>query len=76
MKKSNNKLWLWVLVVVIIAVIVFIVVKWTGYGNISNNAPIKATDTTSVITGDLNSIDLGTPENDVKQLDNNINKLK
>lgn len=73
--KTINKIWLWILIAAIAVIIIFIAVKWMGYGNIKN-APAKAGDTTSDITSDLNSVDLGSPETDVNQLNSDLNQLK
>ncbi len=74
--KTSNKILFWILMIVVIAVLIFIAVRWPGRKSVNKNAPAKIDDTTSNITSDLNSVNLGSPESDVKQLDSDINRLK
>jgi len=77
---NTSKTWVWV--IIIIAALALI--GWLAwyYGFFSPVAteegvqqPVSDEDTTADISNDLNSVDVGSPEQDLKNLDKDLNEL-
>ncbi|HEY4495407.1 MAG TPA: hypothetical protein VJC01_03100 [Candidatus Paceibacterota bacterium] len=75
--ETSNKTWIWILIAVI--VLAFVWVAWQyGFFNqlVTKEAvPISDSDTTAEIDKDLNAVDMGDPDQDLKQLDADLNQL-
>lgn len=74
---NTSKNWTWILIIVI--VLVFLWVAWQ-YGFFhrlvtKEGAPISDNDTTAEINKDLNAVDVGNPDQDLRQLDADLNQL-
>lgn len=74
--ETSNKTWIWVLIAV-----VALALAWTewqyGFFNrlaVKEEAPLD-NDTTAEIDKDLNAVDIGSPDEDLKQLDADLNQL-
>ena len=68
---NTSKTWLWILIAVIVLVLLWAV--W------NNQLPwiqfLEIEDTTAEIDKDLNAVDVGNPDQDLKQLDADLNQL-
>lgn len=74
---NTSKTWIWIIIVII--VLALAVVAWQ-YGFLSRSvtrekAPVLDGDTTADISNNLNSVDVGNPNEDLKQLDADLNQL-
>ena len=74
---NTSKYWLWILIAVVVLALL-----WTAwqYGVFSRlitkeGVPLLDNDTTAVINKDLNAVDVGNPDQDLKQLDADLNQL-
>ncbi|KKS44208.1 hypothetical protein A2567_01410 [Candidatus Azambacteria bacterium RIFOXYD1_FULL_42_11] len=70
---NTSKTWIWILIVVVV-----LALAWTAwqYGFLSRlEAPLSSDDTTTAIDKDLNAVDVGNPDQDLKQLDTDLNQL-
>ncbi|MCX6812911.1 MAG: hypothetical protein NTV77_00240 [Candidatus Azambacteria bacterium] len=75
-----SKTWIWIIIVIVALVLI----GWAAwyYGFFSPVAteegaqqPVSDRDTTADISNDLNSVDLGNPDQDLKNLDSDLNQL-
>ena len=73
---NTSKTWLWIIIAVVI--LAFLWVAWQyGFFNqlvTKEEAPLSG-DTTAEIDKDLNAVDVGNPDQDLKQLDADLNQL-
>lgn len=73
---ETSKTWLWILIAVIILALLWAV--WQ-YGFLNRLLPttlqIPDNDTTAAIDKDLNTVDVGNPDEELKQLDVDLNQL-
>lgn len=74
---NTSKTWIWILIAVVV-----LALAWTAwqYGLFNQlvtkeEAPISDSDTTAEINKDLNAVDVGNPDEDLKQLDADLNQL-
>jgi len=77
---NTSKTWIWVIIIIAALALV----GWTAwyYGFFSPVAteesvqqPVSDKDTTADISNNLNSVDIGNPDQDLKQLDADLNQL-
>ena len=77
---NTSKTWIWIIIVIVALVLI----GWTAwhYGFFSPvttkesvQQPVSDRDTTADISNDLNSVDVGNPDQDLKQLDADLNQL-
>lgn len=73
--ETSNKTWIWILIAV---VILALMAAWQ-YGFLNRLLPttlqISDNDTTAEIDKDLGVVDVGNPDEDLKQLDVDLNQL-
>ena len=73
---NMSKTWIWILIVVVVLALLW--VAWQ-YGFLDRLLPttlqISDNDTTDQIDKDLNAVDVGNPDQDLKQLDADLNQL-
>ena len=73
---NTSKNWLWVLIAVVVLALLW--VSWQ-YGFLDRLLPttlrIPDSDTIAEIDKDLNAVDVGSPDEDLKQLDADLNQL-
>lgn len=74
---NTSKNWLWVLIIVVVLVLIWAVWQYGIFNRpITREAvPPSAGDTTAEIGKDLKTVDVGNPDEDLKQLDADLNKL-
>lgn len=75
--ETSNKTWIWILIAVVVLALL-----WTAWQYGIFNRPItkkgispSVSDTTAAIDNDLNTVDVGSPDQDLKQLDTDLNQL-
>ncbi len=73
---NTSKTWIWIIVAVVVLALLW--VAWQ-YGFFNRLLPtilqISDNDTTAEIDKDLSAVDVGNPDQDLKQLDADLNKL-
>ncbi len=75
--ETSNKTWIWILIAVVVLALVWIAWQY-GFFNqpiTKDEALISDSDTTAEIDKDLNAVDIGNPDQDLKQLDADLNQL-
>lgn len=75
--ETSNKTWLWIIIIVVVLALAWAAWQY-GFFNriiIKEEAPILDNDTTATIDKDLNAVDVGNPDQDLKQLDADLNQL-
>lgn len=73
---NTSKTWLWIVIIVVLAVIAFTAWRYGFFSPVVKEpVPLSDGDTTTDITGDLNAVDLGDPDADLKPLDADLNQL-
>ena len=75
--ETSNKTWIWILIAVIVLAFVWIVWQYGFFNQLVTKeaVPISDNDTTAEIDKDLNAVDVGNPDQDLKQLDADLNQL-
>ena len=75
--ETSNKTWIWVLIAVIALALVWVAWQYGFFNQLvtKETAPISDSDTTVEIDNDLNAVDVGNPDQDLKQLDADLNQL-
>ena len=75
--ETSNKTWIWILIAVIVLAFVWIVWQYGFFNQLVTKeaVPISDSDTTAEIDKDLNAVDMGDPDQDLKQLDADLNQL-
>ncbi len=73
---NTSKNWLWTLIAVTALALLLAAWQYGIFNSFLNNGvPLSAGDTTTDINNDLNAVDVGNPEEDLKQLDADLNQL-
>ena len=75
--ETSNKTWIWILIVVVALAFLWAAWRYGIFnGPITKEAISPSTgDTTAEIGKDLNTVDVGNPDQDLKQLDADLNQL-
>ena len=75
--ETSIKTWIWILIAVIVLAFVWIVWQYGFFNQLVTKeaVPISDNDTTAEIDKDLNAVDVGNPDQDLKQLDADLNQL-
>ncbi|KKQ92895.1 MAG: hypothetical protein UT16_C0003G0003 [Candidatus Azambacteria bacterium GW2011_GWA2_39_10] len=75
--ETSNKTWIWILITVVVLALVWIVWQYGFFNQLVTKeaVPISDNDTTAEIDKDLNAVDVGNPDQDLKQLDADLNQL-
>ena len=75
--ETSNKTWIWILITVVVLALVWIVWQYGFFNQLVTKeaVPISDSDTTAEIDKDLNAVDMGDPDQDLKQLDADLNQL-
>ena len=74
---NTSKNWLWILIAVVVLALLWAVWQY-GFLNgliTKEEAPLSGGDTTAEIDKDLSAVDVGNPDQDLKQLDADLNQL-
>ncbi|MBI2635579.1 MAG: hypothetical protein HYW79_03515 [Parcubacteria group bacterium] len=73
---NTSKTWIWIIIAIVALALVWAV--WQ-YGFLDRLLPttlqISDNDTTAEIDKDLNAVDIGNPDQDLKNLDTDLNQL-
>lgn len=73
---KTSKTWLWILLIVVVLALVWVAWRYFVYMPVlETNTTVLDNDTTAAIGNDLNAVDMGNPDNDLKQLDADLNQL-
>ena len=74
---NTSKNWLWILIIVVVLALLWAAWQYGFFNRLvtEEEAPLSGGDTTAEIDKDLNAVDLGDPEEDLKQLDADLNQL-
>lgn len=73
----SNKTWIWILITTVVLALAWTVWQY-GFSNrlvTTEEASSLANDTTAEIDKDLNAVDIGNPDQDLKKLDADLNQL-
>ena len=75
--ETSNKTWIWILITVVVLALVWIVWQYGFFNQLVTKeaVPISDSDTTAEIDKDLNAVDVGDPDQDLKNLDDDLNQL-
>lgn len=78
--ETSNKTWIWIIIVIAaLALIGWLAWYYGFFGPVTTKEsvqqPVSDRDTTADISNDLNSVDIGNPDQDLKQLDADLNQL-
>jgi len=75
--ETLNKTWIWILIVVVVLAFVWAAWQYDFFNGLitKEEALISDNDTTAEIDKDLNAVDMGDPDQDLKQLDADLNQL-
>lgn len=68
---NTSKIWLWIIIVIAALALI----GWAAWQYGFLTRPLLGGDTTTDISNDLNSVDIGDPSQDLKQMDADINSL-
>lgn len=73
----SNKTWIWILIAVIVFALLCVVWQYGFLDQfITKEEPmLSGDDTTADIDNDLNTVDVGNPDQDLKNLDADLNQL-
>lgn len=74
---NTSKTWLWIIIAVVVLAFLWVAWQYGFFNSLVTNekAPISGSDTTSAIDKDLNAVDVGNPDQDLKRLDADLNQL-
>lgn len=74
---NTSKTWLWILIAVVVLALLWTAWQYGFFNRLvtKEGAPISDSDTTVEIDKDLNTVDVGNPDQDLKQLDADLNQL-
>ncbi len=77
---NTSKTWIWIIIVIVALVLIGWATWYYGFFSSvttkeSVQQPVSDRDTTADISNDLNSVDVGNPDQDLKQLDADLNQL-
>lgn len=71
-----SKTWIWILIAVVVLVLVWTVWQYGFFNRVAvQEEALLDNDTTAAIDNDLNAVDMGNPDEDLKQLDADLNQL-
>lgn len=75
--ETSNKTWIWVLIAVVVLALLWTAWQYGFLGRLitKGGVPLSGSDTTATIDKDLNAVDVGNPDEDLKQLDTDLNQL-
>jgi len=75
--KTLNKTWILILIAVVVLALVWVAWQYGFFNQLvtKEEALISDNDTTAEIDNDLNAVDIGSPDEDLKQLDSDLNQL-
>ena len=75
--KTLNKTWILILIAVVVLALVWVAWQYGFFNQLvtKEEALISDNDTTVEIDNDLNAVDIGNPDEDLKQLDSDLNQL-
>ncbi len=76
--ETSNKSWVWILIVVVVLALLFLARQYGFFNKLVTQKEVTISntdDTTAEIDKDLNTVDLGNPNQDLKQLDTDLNQL-
>ncbi|KKS26661.1 MAG: hypothetical protein UU84_C0021G0007 [Candidatus Yanofskybacteria bacterium GW2011_GWC2_41_9] len=75
--KTLNKTWILILIAVVVLALVWVAWQYGFFNQLvtKEEALISDNDTTVEIDNDLNAVDIGSPDEDLKQLDSDLNQL-
>jgi len=75
--ETLNKTWIWILIVVVVLAFVWAAWQYDFFNGLitKEEALISDNDTTAEIDKDLNAVDVGDPDQDLKNLDDDLNQL-
>lgn len=74
---NTSKNWLWVFIIIVVLALLWAAWQY-GFFNrpvTKEEMPLLSNDTTSAIDEDLNTVDVGNPDQDLKKLDADLNQL-
>jgi len=74
---NTSKTWLWILIAVVVLTLFWITWQYGFFSRpITKEEPsLLDNDTTTAIEKDLNAVDVGNPDQDLKNLDSDLNQL-
>lgn len=74
---NTSKNWLWILILVIVLLLLWAAWQYGIFNQLftKEEASLSDGDTIAGIDKDLNAVDVGNPDQDLKQLDADLNKL-
>ena len=75
--ETLNKTWILILIAVVVLALVWVAWQYGFFNQLvtKEEALISDNDTTVEIDNDLNAVDIGSPDEDLKQLDSDLNQL-
>ena len=75
--ETLNKTWILILIAVVVLALVWVAWQYGFFNQLvtKEEALISDNDTTVEIDNDLNAVDIGNPDEDLKQLDSDLNQL-
>ncbi|HEY4495614.1 MAG TPA: hypothetical protein VJC01_04185 [Candidatus Paceibacterota bacterium] len=75
--ETLNKTWILILIAVVVLALVWVAWQYGFFNQLvtKEEALISDNDTTVEIDNDLNAVDIGNPDEDLKQLDADLNQL-
>jgi len=75
--ETLNKTWILILIAVVVLALVWVAWQYGFFNQLvtKEEALISDNDTTAEIDNDLNAVDIGSPDEDLKQLDSDLNQL-
>lgn len=74
---NTSKNWLWTVIIIVALALLWAAWQYGFFNRLvtREGAPISDNDTTVEINNDLNAVDVGNPDQDLKQLDADLNQL-
>ena len=74
---NTSKNWLWILIAVVVLALLWAAWQYDFFGRsiTKEKALLLDNDTTATIDKDLNTVDIGNPDQDLKKLDADLNQL-
>lgn len=75
--ETSNKTWIWILIAVVVLALVWVAWQYGFFNQLitKEESLISDSDTTVEIDKDLNAVDMGNPDDDLKQLDADLKQL-
>lgn len=74
---KTSKTWIWILIAVFVLALVWVAWQYGFFNQLitKEGSLISDSDTTVEIDKDLNAVDIGNPDQDLKKLDADLNQL-